>query len=577
MTPAPKPVTTNPTAHHRYLADDDEHEKYAPVGVDGLLAATEKLLAVNRGLADVDERDALPNDRIFTPDRLLSERVKLDHGKTLRKLMGRVSRARNLSAMGADTFGDYTVGFLSGNPLVPALEEINPMHIVEQKRRITKMGPGGIGDPNAITQSMQAVHASQFGFIDSIAGPECMPGDSEVYTKRGWVRWDEVRDDDEFACRIEDRFAWGRASRVVRQRYRGKLITASSATINMRVTPSHRVLFKCDPRKAAFSIASAGEVAGRTIRLPKRHLPMPGNPDMRTFELPAIEVTNNNQKVFPPFDIVDWCAYMGWWLSEGSSHTTPAGRLAYDTGRVCITQCVDANPENYQEIRDLCLRMGICDCNNGKTFLSGSKQLRAYFSQWTNGCYDKWIPEPLFDAPLDARQALLDALIKGDGRSPRNRLCYCTVSRRLAESVERLAIGLGYAAYTREDRDKRPHVKTTNYVVSLVRREFSLLRSKKYDIAGRSSTGDNWGEEDFDGMVFCATVPGGFLYVRGSSNHSGFWTGNSEKAGIDVRLAVGTKLGSDGKIYQLLVNRRTGKKQWVSPSDMVGKTLKLPD
>jgi DNA-directed RNA polymerase beta subunit len=172
MTPAPKPTTTNPTAHHRYLSDDDEHEKYAPVGVDGLLAATEKLLAVNRGLADVDERDALPNDRIFTPDRLLSERVKLDHGKTLRKLMGRVSRARNLSAMGADTFGDYTVGFLSGNPLVPALEEINPMHIVEQKRRITKMGPGGIGDPNAITAGMQSVNASQFGFIDTISGPE---------------------------------------------------------------------------------------------------------------------------------------------------------------------------------------------------------------------------------------------------------------------------------------------------------------------------------------------------------------------------------------------------------------------
>lgn len=165
-------MTTNPTKHHRYLSDDDEHEKYASVGLDGLLAASEKLLAVNRGLAETDERDSLPNDRIYTPDRLMAERVKLDHGKTLRSLMGRLSRQKNLSAMGSDTFGTYTTGYLAGNPLVPALEEINPMHIVEQKRRITKMGPGGIGDPSAITLSMQSVHTSQFGFIDPISGPE---------------------------------------------------------------------------------------------------------------------------------------------------------------------------------------------------------------------------------------------------------------------------------------------------------------------------------------------------------------------------------------------------------------------
>lgn len=165
-------MTAKPTSHHRYLADDDDHEKYAPIGVDGLLAATEKLLAINRGLADPDDRDALPNDRIHTVDRLMAERVKLDHGKTLRSLMGRVSRSRSLAPMSSDAFGEYTVGYIKSNPLAPALEEINPMHILEQKRRVTKMGPGGIGDPNAVTPSMNAVHASQFGFIDSIAGPE---------------------------------------------------------------------------------------------------------------------------------------------------------------------------------------------------------------------------------------------------------------------------------------------------------------------------------------------------------------------------------------------------------------------
>jgi DNA-directed RNA polymerase beta subunit len=178
-------MTANPTSHHRYLADDDDHEAYAPIGVDGLLAATEKLLAVNRGLAEPDDRDSLPNDRVYTVDRLMAERVKLDHGRTLRSMMGRLSRAKSLQPLGPDAFSEYSVGYIKSNPLVPALEEINLMHNLEQKRRITKMGPGGIGDPNAITNEMQAVSATQFGFIDSIAGPESEKAGIDVRLAHG--------------------------------------------------------------------------------------------------------------------------------------------------------------------------------------------------------------------------------------------------------------------------------------------------------------------------------------------------------------------------------------------------------
>lgn len=177
--------TFTPQANQRYLAEDDGHEEYSSVGTDGLLASTEKLLAVNRGLEHVDDRDATFNDRIHTVDRLMGERVKLDHGKTLRALMGRLSRRKNLSALGPGAFDSYTVDYLKGNPTASAIEEINPMNIMEQRRRITKMGPGGIGDPNAITVSMQSVHASQFGFIDPLSGPESEKAGIDVRLAHG--------------------------------------------------------------------------------------------------------------------------------------------------------------------------------------------------------------------------------------------------------------------------------------------------------------------------------------------------------------------------------------------------------
>lgn len=149
-----------------------DREDYVGVGVDGILAASNKLLAVNRGEDQTDERDSWAFKRVMTPDKLLRERVRMDADKSGRKLMRALARKRTLQAMTPFHFDNYTTGLILGNPLSTPLEEINPMHLVEQARRITLMGPGGIGTPSAITPSMQSVHASQFGFIDPLSGPE---------------------------------------------------------------------------------------------------------------------------------------------------------------------------------------------------------------------------------------------------------------------------------------------------------------------------------------------------------------------------------------------------------------------
>jgi len=582
MTPTKPKTPPVSQSHHRFVSDDDEYEKYVPIGVDGLLAASEKVLAVSRGVTEPDKRDSLPNDRIYRADRLMAERVKLDHGKTLRSAMWRMARAKNLSVLSPGAFSNYTEGYLTGNPLANALEEINPMHITEQKLRITKMGPGGIGDPNAVTSDMQSVSSTQFGFVDPLAGPECLDEKSEVFTLRGWVPWSEVTDDEVFACKVEGRLEWHKAERIIRERYTGEMILAESTTFRMCVTPNHRVVFKRDPATREESVDRADVCYGKSIHIPLRHAPMLGDESMVTFTLPEVEKTNSNQKAFQPFAIEDWCAFVGWWLAEGSSCTTlrfSSGGSSYTHKTLQISQCITANPENHEIIRNLLRRMGLigASTNGGASaFAFGDKQLTSYFSQWSDGCYDKRIPEDLQHAPVKAREALLDALIRGDGRD-NSHLNYCTVSHRLALSVERLAVGLGYAAYIRIEPDKRPHGTTTNYIVVLGRSAYRTAQSRRYTTRHNGTHhGDNWSKLDYDGMVYCAAVPGGQLHVRGKLG-TGFWTGNSSSAGIDVRLATGARLGSDGRIYQIMLNRRTGKRQWVSPVDLVGKTLKLPD
>lgn len=154
----------------RYVIDDGD--EYINPGVEGLIASSEKLLAMNRGVVEPDDRASLSFKRILSVNDLVRERILRDSGKLRRQFLYRLARQRNLKALHPGYFNPYVEGQFKSNPLVESLEEINPMHLVENARRMTLMGPGGIGSEDAITAEDQAVSATQFGFLSPSEGPE---------------------------------------------------------------------------------------------------------------------------------------------------------------------------------------------------------------------------------------------------------------------------------------------------------------------------------------------------------------------------------------------------------------------
>lgn len=157
------------------LAIEDRRKstgEYVPLGMDGVLASTEKLLAVNRGIVPTDSRDSQEFKRVYDTPALLAERVRMDRNKLIQKVIRNAVKKKSLAGMQAFALDDMMTGHLISNPLSSPVEEINPLHGVDQSRRLTQMGPGGIGSDNAITQDMQNVHPSQFGFKSPLEGPE---------------------------------------------------------------------------------------------------------------------------------------------------------------------------------------------------------------------------------------------------------------------------------------------------------------------------------------------------------------------------------------------------------------------
>lgn len=170
-----EPITTK--------VDDDPES--IPTDLNTILAATDKLLAVNRGVAEPDDRDSLEFRRVLTPDKLFAERIQLDAGRLRRVLMRRIAKARSLKAISVSHFDPYTEGLIVGHPLSSPIEEVNPISLVEQARRITAMGPGGLPGDESITSDTQNVHPSQFGFISPLEGPESSRAGVDVRISHG--------------------------------------------------------------------------------------------------------------------------------------------------------------------------------------------------------------------------------------------------------------------------------------------------------------------------------------------------------------------------------------------------------
>lgn len=151
---------------------DDEGDIYQPVGLEGLLASTSKLLAVNRGLDQPDDRSIPAFTKIYSMDKLMRERIRFDEGKLRRNLLRMVSSRRNLSPIHHRVFDPYYKEIITKNPLTTPIEETNPLQLVGQQRRVTHMGPGGIGSSDAVTPDMQAIQANEMGYYSVLEGPE---------------------------------------------------------------------------------------------------------------------------------------------------------------------------------------------------------------------------------------------------------------------------------------------------------------------------------------------------------------------------------------------------------------------
>jgi DNA-directed RNA polymerase beta subunit len=540
-----------------------------------MLSASKKLLDVYRSATDVDDRDSLEYKTFHSVDDFVKERIGLD-AKAMRTKLGwklDANRGDLKKAMPSGPFTKSMRTLLTGTSLSSTPSQINPLELIDQASKVTMLGEGAIPSERAIPMDARDVHPTHMGILDPSRTPECYDDKTEVFTYTGWKRWIDVSSDDKFACRINGRLEFHSPFNLIARPYKGTLYGLMTNHIEYLVTPNHRVL--CKPMETRghipWRVNTAEQVHNRPRVFDTGHDPYLGDVTPTTFQLEDVNGSNSVVNV-GPIPMEDWAAFMGWYLSEGCY----AWSTKHQTYQTLISQNAIKNPINCKNISVLLDKLPWKWCfRTGDTFCISSKQLTSYVLQFGHAG-DKFIPEYFFNSGERSRRNLFNALLLGDGRQCVNKIeshevmrnVMTTGSTQLARDFIRLAATLGYATSHSVFHDKR----NDKY---LPIHEIRVQHFRYHSSKTRKNSGLGYYKKEYNGMVYCAEVPGGLLYVRRNDGLP-IWSGNSFSVGVDLRAAIGARRDDNGDMYAPVVDVKTGKPTYLKATDMIRSVVAFP-
>ncbi len=347
--------------------------------------------------------------------------------------------------------------------------------------------------------------------LAELAGRECYDGDTEVLTPAGWVRFSSlpvgsvVASVDPVSGRMEFQLP---TARVVKH-YVGRMYRVLTSKVSIFVTPRHRLLLS-GLRDTDFRFRLAADSVGTPYRV-RRAAAFDGetaaplefagrsyeqrNPNSRT----ATITRSTPSVLIDTHQLPAWATLLGYIVAEGCA--------VIDNGGAAPVTYVYQKPETAEPIFASARGCGLptrsyLDRRNGVLRIAvGGAALARSVAMLGRGAHEKHLPWYVFSWPSHLRERLLDALMAGDGTTTENGVrVYSTVSKRLADDVQRLLVMLGRPANIN-------HAKLPSGPIYRVRETAHVLSS-----VNKHLQQDGW--VDFDGDVFCVTVPFGALLTR---------------------------------------------------------------
>lgn len=337
----------------------------------------------------------------------------------------------------------------------------------------------------------------------------CLSADTELLTKAGWTRYDDIKIGDLAVCfdLASNQYSYGKVSRVIVRQYAGKMINLKTKSLDCLVTPEHRVVLKRVQRAVGrykqypWTVVRADQVP-TCIGIPSGGSPC------------GVEVPNVSNNEF---------RILGWLLTDGGAHsykkrnvkltleqglfTTKGGKqLSREMNRLLMTI---PGVTRYQRTRKSHRhRRGVSTSIRWYFGGSSSEKFLRLMGGHVAPKTIRRIPRNILEnASTEQLRALWVGLVEGDGsfQNGQWRVFYPGLNSGLADDFQELSLKLGLSTV------KSLNNSTKCWVVSIAStRKCHWLRRRKII--------------DYSGPVWDITVPTGAFVAR--RNGRIFVTGN---------------------------------------------------
>lgn len=395
---------------------------------------------------------------------------------------------------------------------------------------------------------------------------KCYDADTECFTKRGWLRYDQLNTSDEILSLNpkNQMLEWSQINSIIIRDIdkNEKMFHFHKRHLDIMVTNGHR-MFCFDKANDILATKCNDLVKSEDIRsihyIPRKGYKWVGV-DVDYFVLPAINGTSYAQPTFKDeikIPMNDWLDFFGLWLADGYCRHTlnsqgnkrkTVGIKQMSANGNRIRKALDKLPFVYKESRDTYNRGN--ECIN---FEINNEQLWCYLVQFGKS-HEKYIPRQIKELPQTKLRVLLNSYMDGDGSKIDNGFIYRSVSRGLIEDIQEILLKLGYMS----------HIVSTSYTTQKgeTRTLYSIHAAYEslYNKIFFPSNKNEQCETYYQGKVWCVNLKkNGVFFLR--RNGCEFFCGNCATDIIEHAIEIAPY--DDMPIFMLLkTTALEGKGRW---------------
>ena len=146
---------------------------YKEVNKQAILDASKKIIDINRGVVEPDDRESLIFKSFYDTEDHIREKLVKNSDKIISNIKYKLNKNKSIKrSLSPQTFNHFIVGTITNSSLSSPPSQINPIAMLGEGSKFTVMGDGGIGSANAITNEARQISNSELSFVDPLHTPE---------------------------------------------------------------------------------------------------------------------------------------------------------------------------------------------------------------------------------------------------------------------------------------------------------------------------------------------------------------------------------------------------------------------